>query len=191
MKTNPNNCNSGPWRKLMPIALVVTLLSSCNPDEPIIIPADNTGTNRKLVLFRYENYNSTYKVNKLGTSIGDLVDEGILPEWKYATGVEAGRKWLVLHDDDKEFRIRKVYSNGALGDITCNQKWNSNYETLVGFHVGDKGFIFGQDSYDRKWFIQQIMPDGVFGMDISMPWRDSILMAIPISMVLPPNKVDF
>jgi len=171
------------------VAAFVTFLSvfglSCSKDDnPVVVPPDNTVTNEKMVLYRYSNNQSLYRVNHAGTSLGSEICSGMEYDGDYMTGVDAGRHWVAMHSGDMEFQITKVYSNGEVGSITDYQEWNSNYETFVGFHVGTRGYIFGQDSHDNKWFIQEIMPDGKLAENESNhgTWHNYYKTCVPVYM---------
>jgi hypothetical protein len=150
---------------------MMVILFSCTRDEYIgvadsksFLPVVRTSTPYDtfvLYLKNGEAGRTVYARSGLETvlsSIGSIDAER-------ATGVQVGNhQFLVCHNGDKSFSIREVLNSGYLGDITDSGTWGGNYETFFGFHVGDKGFIFGQDSYYRPsgqhWFVQEVGKDG-------------------------------
>ena len=136
------------------------------PDEghPIVTssPAFNT------FLLRYDKNDGTiFRTDLAGSYFGGMVDSddnlnGEKDGWDYLAGVQVkGRQFMALHNGNKEFAIRYLDDEGYLGAETDYQNWSGNYETFLGFHVGDKGFIFGQDSYGgHYWFVQEVNRDG-------------------------------
>ena len=154
-------------------ALIVTFLAIfglyCSKDDtPVIVPPDNSPSHLKQFLLRYDKDDgSVYRINPAGTDFGSMISEGSgLGGWEHVAGVDAGAQFLVLHDGDKKYSIRHLYSLGQMGDETDRGSWAGNYETFFGFHVGNDGYIFGQDSYgDHKWFVQRITSQGKLGAE--------------------------
>ncbi len=178
--TMKNFLNTIGCRGFLPVLYCLIILSICGiscskNDDPIIVPPDNSGTDG------YENFlfwaahpfdNRPYfHILPIGTTLGSETDNGSeIFDWDRYAGVEAAkRQFLFLHNQtnggfdtgDKDFQIWEMMPNGEAGGKTDSGTWTSNYETLFGFHVGTRGFIFGQDSYGgHYWFVQEVTSDG-------------------------------
>jgi len=160
------------------IFLSFFIFNSCTRDflmeENIVtgketLPIVTTSPEWDSFLFRYDKNEGTYfRTDRAGSSFGGMIDAGHnLVDWVdgvdfYLAGVQVkGRQFIAIHNGEKEFAIRSITGDGHLGPETDHQQWSGNYETFLGFHVGDKGFIFGQDSYGgHHWFVQEVTADG-------------------------------
>jgi hypothetical protein len=166
-------------RSFPAVVSIIILMSfgmACSTDDPTPDPPDNTSTEG------YENFlfwaahpfsdsRPYYHTLPIGTNLGSEIDYGEqIFDWDRYAGVEsAKRQFLFLHNQtnggfdtgDKDFQIWEMMPNGEAGGKTDSGTWTSNYETLFGFHVGTRGFIFGQDSYGgHYWFVQEVTSDG-------------------------------
>jgi hypothetical protein len=151
--------------------LAICALSCSKTDEIPLIPPTNEVTNDQPCLTFYRNTSrnfTTYLMSDTrGTKIFDVNvgNQG----WSHMTAVTVGkRQFIVGHNgkaisgtEEKDFSIRLVTNRGRPAEETQTGSWERNYENLMGFHVDDKGFIFGQDSYgDHKWFTQEVLSNG-------------------------------
>jgi len=158
------------------VAAFVTFLSifglSCSKDDtPVIVPPDNTTGTEKKFMFCYDLDDGSYfHTDFLGSSFESRIDAGTyLSDWYKMAGVRSGgRQFIFMHasynpyfGDTKYYSIREVLPNGSMGDETESGTWDHNYETVIGFQLGNRGFIFGQDSYsNHHWFVQEITSEG-------------------------------
>jgi len=161
--------------------LALTLgCSSCSKDngdedEDRGIPLINSGSDAfDHFLFCYDknDYNVRYRTRNISSGFGSDIQSGnsdVLEGWDHMAGVQVGyRQFIFGHNSWEEFLrgsedyfIGEITASGAVGGITENGSWENNYETLFGFRVGERGFIFGQDSYgDHHWFVQEITGQG-------------------------------
>jgi hypothetical protein len=175
----PENRIQSPGRLLLSLAILLlgSGLCSCTRD---LFEEKETNSNIEnfpnvsssydwdTFMLRYDEDGGTFfRINYAITSFGALVDygdnlNGWQSGWDYLAPVKVrGRQFVALHNGKKEFAIREISGEGILGPESDRQNWQGNYETFIGFHVGDRGFIFGQDSYgDHHWFVQEVMKDG-------------------------------
>jgi hypothetical protein len=172
MKTN--NKFSWNWNqivKLIPFALITSGFISCHPEVIDPDPPDNTAGPAKLLVTYWSDNESSglnyYESLELSSVPGTCIfNERDMGQWQCMVGVQAGPfQYLVGHSIwSNEYCIRLVENSGVVKDFTDRGTWNNSYECFVGFHVGDRGFIFGQDTDgDHYWFVQQINQNGTMG----------------------------
>jgi len=174
------------------ILLFVLLFSSCirdftGEDTPTDLPVKNpivgTGSTTDgalLVYFKDKTYNSRQAYSALGSLISSM-DAG--HDWNYMAGVQVGkRQFVVSNDKGYDFNIRLVNNRGQVAQETQSGKWGTYYETLIGFHVGDRGYIFGQDKLTHRWFTHEVLKGGQLAADESDhgSWNNYYGSAIPI-----------
>ena len=163
---------------IAPVLLAVSLIS-CSREEPVIVPPDNS-TPESMFLFGYRKddrssgYRSRELTDRCGSEMAGYVNDSDFGGWSTMAGIEAGKSQFVFGHNwggtsyNKEFTIRPVMSNGNWGDAIQTGDWANNYETVFGFKLGDRGFLFGQDSYsDHHWFVQEIYSNGYLASDES------------------------
>jgi hypothetical protein len=161
-------------------------------NTPIV--GSTVGSSDTKFLFGYDKDDSDvrYKSRYIDSQFGSVIAQGdlfTLGEWNKTAGVQSGNKqFLFLHksntdnSDNKRYEIREILSSGQVGKITESGEWNKNYEQVVGFRVGEKGFIFGQDSYgDHYWFVQEITSFGKLGAETDNgSWNNFYKSATPL-----------
>ncbi len=152
------------------ITFLAICLFSCSKtvEIPLIPPTNEVGYDQPcLILFR--NGSNTFRTKLVSNTLESNIFEGQGDrEWNKMASVKVGkRQFIVSHNgaadfaQRMDFSIRLVTNRGEVVEETQRGTWGSNYETFLGFHVGDKGFIFGQDSYgDHRWFTQEVYADG-------------------------------
>jgi len=197
--------NSIRYTRLLSCAVLVTFLAifglSCSKDDNSAgDPPDNTLIKeKKKFMFCYnkkdvaESYCTRFLNTTLGSSIQCSQQYQLLCGWQHMAGVQVGNKQFVIGHNgsstfgDKYWEIYEVHSNGLLGEQTDfgdshSGAWQRNYETFFGFHVGTRGFVFGQDSYgDKRWFVQEVTANGVLasGESDSGNWNNYYASATP------------
>ncbi|MGD8778563.1 MAG: hypothetical protein PVH88_06325 [Ignavibacteria bacterium] len=94
--------------------------------------------------------------------------------WDQMTSFSVGGEQFIMghgaYDEDNngyKWFIQKLYTSGEIGPETDSDGksglWNNRYDKLVSFEVGDRTFIFGQESFNKgnhRWFVQEILPGG-------------------------------
>jgi hypothetical protein len=146
------------------------VLFSCSRDEiPVTIPTNEAGSDQACLTF-FRNGSKNFTTYLMSDTRGTKIFDGRVgnQEWMYMTAATVGkRQFIVGHNGksglgtEKDFSIRLVTNRGEAAEETQTGSWERNYENLMGFHVDDKGFIFGQDSYgDHKWFTQEVLGNG-------------------------------
>jgi hypothetical protein len=170
-------------------------LTSCNKDDTDINTPTILGTPKSdsYYFFCYTTSDNGYhRTVEAGTDFGSQISSGSgWDNWNYMSGVQShGNQYVVMHSkrhwDDyhgKEFAIQQMLPGGVIGAETQSQDWNSNYETFFGFNIGERGFIFGQDSYSgHHWFIQEVNADGTLAANLSSQgnWNNYYSNATPL-----------
>ena len=201
--------NNGNFRTAFCIfyLLLLTVLHSCKQDifvgdEPNISNRNNsfptvgssTGASDKFLFCSYQSSGTKFYTKNIGSSIGNQLSTGYdnINWWNHIAGVQVGaRQFVFFHNaykvfvnyigEQKAYAIRAINTNGTIGAETENSYWNNSYETIIGFHVGDRGFIFGQDSYsDHYWFVQEITGNGRLGAETDNgSWHNYYKSATP------------
>lgn len=180
---------------LIAVSLILPALgfNSCSEDDVIKpeIPSASEIQNHGLFLFRYDNNNDSYYLsdqitNTPGTELASGTSIG---KWDCIAGLSVGvSQFVVLHstvagDDNKDFKIRRLVS-GNVEEVTCSQTWHNSYNTFITFNVGDRGYVFGQDSdpYGRNWFTQEVYMNGAFASSEADKgdWNDYYEVATPL-----------
>jgi hypothetical protein len=185
-----NNRLKNPIRniRLLQVVCCIIFLAACGlscskTDDPVIDPPDNsTGTERK-ILIRYDKDNDDfYTINRIGATFGEAVyGSHNLGEWDYLAGIQTGPYFLFMHDKDKNYAIRKFDPGGQLGSETDRGTWGNTYETIMGFHVGTAGFIFGQNDGSNYWFVQHVTNEGKLGAEThNGHWNNYYKFGTPI-----------
>jgi hypothetical protein len=162
---------------LAPLLLAVSLVS-CTKEEPVIVTPDNSTESKFLFGYRRNGQNSAYRsfdlTSRCGSEMASYVNNSDFGGWSTMAGIEAGKARFVFGHNwggtsyNKEFTIRPVLSNGDWGDAIQTGDWAGNYETVFGFKLGERGFLFGQDSHgDHHWFVQEIYGNGYLASDES------------------------
>jgi len=190
----------------MVIALMLLLLGSCNriydeaspappPVGDPIVGGTSSGQGKAMFCYNKSDEHQPFCIRQLSTELGSSIEcsqfEDYLNGWDYLAGVEAGVKQFVFYHnkgvDAKNWMITEMLPTGQMGAVTDGNMdrgaWQHNYETLVGFHVGSRGFIFGQDSYgDNRWFVQEITSEGKLAPNESDAgsWRYYYKAATPL-----------
>jgi hypothetical protein len=155
------------------IIVLLACISACTKDEDyhFTTPLMSDAGNHSTFLFRYSGSNASYFANEINDNLGqELYTGNSIGNWDFAATVSVGvSQFLALHSkntggDTKEFKIMKLLPTGVPGDVTCSQTWHNSYNTFIAFNVGDRGYVFGEDSdpYGRNWFTQEIYSDGSF-----------------------------
>jgi len=170
-------------------------MGSCDKDEPDINTPVSLGIPKSdsYYFFMYTaTDNKYYQTVYAGTDLGSEISSGDgWDHWNFMSSVQSKcNQYVVMHSQDnwnnyfgKQFAIRKMLPGGQVGEQTQYQDWNNNYETFFGYQVGDRGFIFGQDSDDKHhWFIQEVMSDGTLAQNLSSQgyWNNYYKYATPI-----------
>ena len=174
------------------ILLFVLLFSSCIrdfsgedtpnlPGNDPIVGIESTTDGALLVYFKDKTYNSRQAYSALGSLISS---NDVNINWNRIGSVNVGkRQFVVSHNDDENFGINLVNNRGQVAQQTQSGTWANNYETFFGFHVGDRGFIFGQDSYgSHRWFTQEVLSNGQLAANESDhgSWNNFYGTATPI-----------
>jgi len=183
---------------LVILGLVAIGLLACSRED-FPDPVENSGISEVgKVMFCYNrsDHNESFCIRKLTTELGSTIEcvseYGYLTGFNHLAGVEVGNKQFVFYHNrgmgyEKYWWISEIRANGQIGDITdgCDDTdnvWDHSYETLIGFRIGQRGFIFGQDSYgDHRWFIQEITGDGKLAPSelSSGTWKNYYITATP------------
>ena len=161
------------------LLLMAIVFNSCEKDDTDIDIPNGLGSPKSSIYF-FLMYSQAsghdYKTVPAGTDLGSPISSGSgWDHWYYMSGVLArGNQFLVMHSTEKpgnlfgkDFQIRRMYPGGIVGEVTQYQEWNNTYETFFGYHVGDRGFIFGQDEKGNHWFIQEVLQNGTLAQDLS------------------------
>ncbi|MFH0761038.1 MAG: VCBS repeat-containing protein [Bacteroidota bacterium] len=167
-KSLKNRC-AGLTLLAVSIAFMALSCLSCSTEDITPLPPDNSGGNEKVFMFFQDFENSNFATQNISTQLGSAIsgaDQSI--SWNKLTGVQVGnRQYLFGHysptrytQDEKDYFIRLIKSSGEIGEETEYGEWANTYESLVGFHVGGKGFIFGQSEGDNRWFVQEVTSQG-------------------------------
>jgi len=161
------------------------VLFSCTKDDPNngedTLTNDGSTDGALLVYYNSGTFNSRQAYSALGSLVSTTNDDN--PGWEHMTGVQVGkRQFVVSHEGLRDFAIRLVNNRGQVAQETQSGTWGNSYETLFGFHVGDRGFIFGQDGSSKRWFTQEILKDGRLAANESDhgSWRNYYAAATPI-----------
>ncbi len=181
---------------ILTVAFLAMLGVSCSKDhDPVIDPPDNTvtGDNKFMFCFRSDDsgwgYCSKTLTSVLGANMNCYSSDDDFSGYGVMAGIEVGKAQFVFGHNkgdnsyNKDFFIRKIQSNGEWGDITDSGSWENNYETVLGLKVGQKGFLFGLDSYgDHHWFVQEITADGKLagGESDNGDWNNFYASATPL-----------
>jgi len=177
------------------ICMTVALIS-CNKEVEWPEPPANSGpitAGYGVFLFYnddWKDYGDITFTQCIGTDWGPEIFRGsAFNKWKRLAGVEAGsHQFMFGHNaqwngstDDKTYMINQILGNGEIGNETESGKFMKNYETLVGFRLGTRGFLFGQDRYgDHYWFVQEITSGGRFGAETDNgSWHNYYKTATP------------
>ncbi|MFH0761040.1 MAG: VCBS repeat-containing protein [Bacteroidota bacterium] len=177
-------------------ALLSILGSSCSNDEITPDPPDNNGiSGNKKFMFCYRKndvswgYSSLSLTDKMGSEMASGHSDANMDGWSVLAGIEVGSAQFVFGHNkggtsyNKDWAIRKILSNGDWGEVTGSGDWENNYETVLGFRVGAKGFLFGLDSYgDHHWFVQEVTAQGTLATreSDSGEWHNFYESATPI-----------
>ncbi len=179
------------------IGLLVVLVScrKDNQDIQIEMPELTVPEHDGMVLLMYNNKESgLYRVYQAGSELGELVCTGSgIGSWLNVTAVRSGvNQFLVCHPNKewsgllgKQFSVRRIESDGCVGEETNNQTWSNNYSTFFGFQLGDRGFVFGEATSAVSfghWFTQEIYADGTLAPDeaASGDWNNAYEYATPL-----------
>ena len=185
-----------------PVRVVLSILSiaalshcfSCSKED-IPVPVENSGKHeigQGLFIYDIKDSYMPFTIRPLSTDLGPYTDRGypdqFLAGLNHLAGVKVGyRQFLVCHnasfvESNKDWWIYELLGAGQLGDQMSTGTWSHNYETLMGFQVGDKGYIFGQDSYGNHWwFIQEITAQGTLGQETAQgSWHNYYESVTPI-----------
>ncbi len=75
-----------------------------------------------------------------------------------------GKQLIMGHSSSGDWWINELLCTGDVGRETNYGKWEHFFETLTGYQVYGKPFIFGLDKNDdHHWFIQRVHSDGTLG----------------------------
>ena len=156
----------------------------------------NTETGKTMFCYNKHDESESYCIRNLNTKLGSAIECSdkwyYLYYWNHLARVEVGNKQFVFYHnrgglDNKSWMITEMLATGQMGAITDGGEadqstWANNYETLLGFHVGSRGFIFGQDSYDdHPWFVQEITGQGKLGSETDHgTWHNYYKSATPM-----------
>jgi hypothetical protein len=178
---------------LISILSIAMLLCGCSPSEftgPDItvdpgFPLLKSGFGYDHFLFCYDKNNASYfQTRYLNKALGseDINSGSYLGSWDRMTGVQVGiRQFIVGHSGLNDYFIRPVQGDGKMGWETEHGSWNNSYATFFGFHVGDRGFVFGQNSYTNYWFIQEVTSQGKWANETDNDkWNNYYNYATPI-----------
>jgi hypothetical protein len=122
------------------------------------------------LLFNFSHGGTDWHVHYIGAGMGPQTDSGkwSVNEWFHMSGIQVGsERFIVGHGQTRdifpknEYFIQPLHSNGAMGSETDHGQWHNSYESFFGFNVGERGFIFGQDSDGANWFVQRVSSGGV------------------------------
>ena len=197
--TMKNSLNTIGCRRFLPVLYCLIILSICGlscskNDDPVIVPPDNSITaGYEVFLFYNDNskdYGDVTYTQCIGANWGPEIFRGSgFNKWKHLAGVEVGsHQYMFGHNydwtgsfDNKSYMINQILGNGEIGIETEHGTFIKNYETLAGFRLGTRGFLFGQDRYgDHYWFVQEINSGGRLGAETDNgSWNNYYKTATP------------
>lgn len=180
---------------LLVLGLTFNLMESCNRDDsdddnlPTTLGTPQSSEYYFLMYSQASGHD--YKTVPASTDLGSPISSGSgWDKWYHMSGVFArGNQFLIMHSIEKvsdliskDFQIRRIYPGGIIGEVTQSQVWNNTYETFFGYHVGDRGYIFGQDEHGKHWFIQEVLQNGTLAPNLSSQgnWNNYYEHATPI-----------
>jgi hypothetical protein len=190
MKRWPEKITKCFLLKTIPLALI---MSSCSLSE-YTGPDQIAGPNQPIVqstagydhfLFCYKKENPFFfQTRPLGSTLGtaDIYSGNYLDYWDHMTAVQVGtRQFIAGHDGLGTYFIRSFQGDGKIGRETDRGEWNNSYLTFMGFHVGDRGFVFGQNSYTNYWFVQEVTSSGKYANETDNGhWHNYYNYMVPI-----------
>jgi len=85
----------------------------------------------------------------------------------------AEKQLIMGHKRDGGWWLQQFLPTGDPGRVTDQGTWRYTYETMAGYQVYGKPFIFGQDKGNYQyWFIQKIEDDGTMGPETDNGYWD-------------------
>jgi hypothetical protein len=129
-------------------------------------------TRTDALLFNFSQGGTDWHVHYVSSGMGDESDSGTWSgnEWLYMSGIQIGpARFIVGRGLTRDVLQKNVYFiqalgyDGRMGSQTDQGQLDNSYETFFGFNVGDRGFIFAQNSSSGSYFVKQVSSGGVLG----------------------------